>query len=44
VGWGLSVAQLIPVLNTFGYLRRTQSDSVEAEAAFRESRGTLRRW
>lgn len=33
----LSAAQLIPVLNTFGYLRRTQGDSIEAEAAFRES-------
>jgi tetratricopeptide (TPR) repeat protein len=34
---GLSATQLIPVLNTFGYLRRTQGDSVEAEAVFRES-------
>jgi len=33
----ISPAQMVPLLNTFGYLRRTQGDSIEAEAAFRES-------
>ncbi|MFO1496505.1 MAG: serine/threonine-protein kinase [Lysobacterales bacterium] len=33
----LSPAQVITPLNNFAYLRRTQGDSAEAEAAFRES-------
>jgi len=33
----IGAGQMVPMVNTFGYLRRTQGDSIEAEAAFRES-------